>query len=330
MTKFIGRQLNVGIAHEGTRGTAQAVQYWVPKLELKIDEMAEQLINEASYGVIADAEGTDIVHKNSVGELKARIGDESVGLLLLGILGQEDSQTLIEAGVYDHYFDLSHNAQHPTLTISIEDPNDTGANGLQYALSAIDKLKIDIEPKKYAEYTVNFRGNAKTDATLTPDYTTGQDNVFLPHHGTVGFAVNLAGLATPTIAEIKKFSLTVEKNLEDDRVIGNIGVADRLNKQFVVSGTIEILYNDRAFIDQMLNSTASAMRINFQNTDKVIGTTSNPALIVDFAKVKFTEIARDMANNDFVKQTLSFKVLYSISENLMMSAIVRNTLPTAY
>lgn len=331
--KFIGRKFNLGIGKETVRGTGVAPEYWLPKMELSIDENAEKLINESSVGVISDAEGVDTIHKNSVGELKARVGDTTFGHILLGILGAEDQTPNLVGGetiVYDHEFTVYENAQHPSFTIAVEEPNATGVNGLRYALSSFESMALEIMPAEYANYVLNFRGNAKANATNTPSYPSGQDKIFLPWMANVKFATNLAGLDAASNIEVKKFNINFNKNLEDDRVIGNLGVADRLNRQFSIEGTVEVLYTDRTYIDLNLANTPKAMRLRFVNTDYTIGVSSNPQFTFDFAKVHFTEVAREMSNNDLVKQTLNFKATYSLTDSKIMTATLRNLRATAY
>ena len=332
MSKFIGRKLNVGIGKESVRGTAVAASFWLPKMEFTQDDKITQAVNESSVGVIEDAEGADITLKSSEGELKGRVSDTHFGLIVLASLGSEAAPVLVggETIVYDHSFSVLETAQHPSLTVSIEEPNATGASGLRFALSVVDSLEVNIELGKYAEYTVAFRGNKNANATNTPSYAT-TENIFLPHHGEVKIATSLAGLDAASAISIKKATFSIAKNLEDDQVIGNIAVSDRLNKQFAVEGTIEILYEDRSYIDTiLLGDLAKALRIRFTNTAVTLGVASNPRLTFDFAKVKFSEVAREQANNDIVRQTLTFKAFYSLTDAKMVTAVLRNLQSTAY
>lgn len=325
MAKLIGRKFNIGIGKETTRGTAVAATYWLPKLDATLDDKIEYATDETSIGVIADAQGQDITKKISEGSISGRIADTSFGMWLLGVYGTASAPSVV-LGANDHTFSILESAQHPVFTIAVSGANES--TGLRYVLSSVDNLEVNFELGKYAEYKVGFRGNKNAAGANTPSYTA--ENIFLPQHGSVKFATNLAGLGAASAIQVKKATLKFSKNIEDDQVIGTLDSIDRLNKQFAVEGSIELMYEDRTYIDTiMLGDLQRALRIAFTNTDVTIGTT-NPAITFDFAKVKLTEVARSMGNNDLMKQTLNFKAYYSIADSSISTCVLRNTRATQY
>ena len=332
MSKFIGRLLNIGVGKESVRGTAVAATYWQPKMELTDDDKVTQVINESSLGNIADAEGANITQQFSEGEIKGRIDDTIFGLWLLASYGGQVAPVVVggETIVYDHEFNILQNAQHPSLTIAVEEPNATGASGLRYALTAIDKLEVNVELEKYAEFSIAFRGNKNETGTNTPSYAT-TENIFLPQNGEVKFATDIAGLNAAAAIPVKKVTFSITKNIEDDQVLGDLEAVDRLNKQFTAEGTVELLYDDRSYIDTiLLGDLQKAMRIKLTNTAVTLGVSSNPTLTFEFPKIKLSEIARNQANNDLVLQTLSFKAYLSLADAYQAKAYLRNLVSTSY
>lgn len=327
MAKFIGRKVNVGIGKETTRGTAVAPEFWLPKMELEIDDVIEQVINESSVGVIEDAENADIVLKKAEGSLTGRIDDTAFGLWLLATLGKVSAPSVVsgETSVYDHTFSVLQDAQHPSLTISVNDEN----GDRQYPLGMVNSLELNIALGEFATYNVEFQANKSESATLTPSYSL-TERVFLPQHGEVKFASDLSGLDSAPAINVKSVSLTISKNIEDDQVLGSVDPVDRLNKQFEVEGTIELLYTDRSYIDTiLLGDLAQALRIRLTGTE-TIGNSSNPRLTIDLAKVKLNEVSRDLSNNEIVKQTLNFKSFYSLADAKSITAVLRNLRSTSY
>lgn len=328
MTVFIGRKFNVGIGKESSRGTAVAATYWVPHMEFSHDDKIDVVVDDTSVGVIEDSQGQDTVFKYSEGSLAGRMTDTSFGLWLMGLMGT-DTIAVVSGAVTDHTFTVLETAQHPSLTIDMNEPNATGASSNRYALSVIDGMEFNFEIGAYSTFKVNFRGNVAGTGTNTPSYTA--ENPFMPQHGVFQYASTYAGLSSPTTVSIKKATFKVSKNIEDDQVIGSLAAADRYNKQFVVEGSIELLYTDRVFVDTiMLGGLSKAFRLKFTNTDVTLAGANNPTLTFDFAKAQLKEIARDIGNDNLVRQTLNFKAYYSLSDAFMFKAVLRNTVSSAY
>lgn len=329
MTNFIGRQRVVGLAKETVRGTAVVPQYWFPAIEFSNDDKIVQAVNESSYGVISDADDTKIVKKYSEAELTAKMDNETFPLVLLATLGGDAGVDLVggETEVYQHNFNVGNNAQHPTLTLTTRDPINNQANSLAYPLSSISSLEVVAELEQFVQYTISLMGNrSELISTGSPSYV--NENVFLPQHCTVSFYDTYNDAyddIDPTTYPFRRVAFTISKNVEDDQVLGNVNVADRFNKQFAIEGTLEILYSDRTLIDDILMAdVAKAMKIKMVDTSVTLGVASNPEVVFNFAKVKLSEIAREQGNNDIVKQTLSFKAFYSVSDQSIIEAWVKN------
>lgn len=323
MTKIIGRLVSVGIAKETSRGTAVVPAYWIPKMDFTHDDKIQQVVNESSIGIIENAIGADITQKYSEGEIKGRVIGDSFGLILLSAIGSVSSGAVsAQSGAYDHTFSTLQSGQHPSLTVSVKDAN----GAVSYALSMIDSLEINAELNRYVEMAIKYRGNSQASASLTPSFS-ASTQFFLPQHASVKFATNIAGLSGATAISVKKVTLSISKNLEDDQVLGSLSATDRMNKQFAVEGSVELMYEDRSYIDTvMLGDLAKAMQIKLTNTGSIIGVSTNPDLQINLASVKLKEVARSQSNDDFVTQTLNFTAFYSIADTSMISVVLRNTI----
>jgi hypothetical protein len=290
-------------------------------MSLSHDDKVQRIEDESSVGTIADAIGGDVTQKYSEGEIKGRIDSETVGIVLLATLGDVNTAS-VESGVYDHTFSLLESAQHPSLTVSVKDAN--AGTGLQYALTLIDSLDIKAEINSYCEYTMKYRGNSKASGSVSPAFESNLP-VFLPQHGTLKLASDVAGLSGASATEIKKFELSIKKNIEDDQVLGNIQAVDRMNKQFVVEGSFEVIAVDRAHIDTMLSGDAKALQFALTHSGVTIGTDKHPSLKVTLNKVHMSEVGSAYSNNDFVRQTISFKAYYSLEDAQIIEAVLRNS-----
>ena len=330
MSYQIGRKFSIGIGKESVRGTAVSASFWLPKMSISVDDKINVAIDDSSVGVIEDSQGQDIVGTYAEGSIEGRVNDTALGLLLLATLGTETSQAAHsgETIVYDHIFNVNESAQHPCLTFVASGPNES--TGVAYALGMIDTFEFNMEIGKYAMYKVGFRANKNASVSASPSFS-ATENVFLPQHGVVKFASALAGLAAASAITLRKVSMSIKKNIEDDMTIGSLAATDRPNKQFAIEGTVELVYQDRSYIDTiMLGDLQKAMRISAVNTAVTIGSAANPAIQFDLAKVKLTEVARKIENNGLVIQTLKYNAFYSMADAKMITATLVNTRSSAY
>lgn len=322
MSLQIGRKISIGLGKETVRGTAVAPTQWLPKMDLTIDDKINFVKDDSSVGIIEGAQGQDVTSKYAEGTISGRLSDTTLGLVLLGTLGTDTPASVGgDASVYDHVFTVLESAQHPTLTVAVAGPSES--TGYRHALAMIDSLEMDFEVNKYCTYKAGFRANVSASGANTPSFT-ASENAFLPQHATLKVATNIAGLAGASAISVRKATVVFKNNVDEDYTIGNLAPVDRVNKAFEVEGTIEIVYADHTYIDLMTADTQKSIRITALNSGVTIGTTSNPTLTMDLAKVKFTEVARKISNNDVVTQTLKFTAFYSLTDSKMVSVTLRN------
>lgn len=317
--KFIGRLADIGIAKESVRGTAEsAASFWLPKMSMSVDDGVTQVVDESSVGVIEDSVDAQVVGKFATAEFEGKVGDKSIGLLLLGVFGTVTTTGGGETSTYLHTFTVDQSAQHDSLTIFQDDPN----QDYKYALGVVDTFDLEVALEEYCKVTVGLRSKVGETASLSPSYTA--ENSFLPQHATLAYAANVSGLASPTTVNVRSVSLSVAKNVEDDRRLGSLAPADILNKQLSVEGSVEMVFDAETFKTQMLADTAQAIRITLENTDATIGSTLHPKLVITLAKVKWSEFTRSYGNDEIVVATASFKAHYSVGDAAMITAALTN------
>ncbi len=324
MSKGIGRLLQFGIAKETVRGTPEsAASYWIPFSELDFNEKFNLIEDDQSRGIIEDTVGQSKVKEWAEGSMKAPIADKHFPLILYSILGSLSTgdNADADASVKDHTITVAQSSQHQALSLFIDDP--LAAQDYKHGNGAISSLEIHYELNRFLDYTLGLKAKKGATATLTPSATS--ENRFLPQHLTFKLASSYSGLGAAGAMNIRSLTLKIEHNLEDDDVLGSAAPADFLNKQFSIEGTLEATWNNESdFKTAALATTAKAMRVDLVNSDVTIGSAANPRIRIDLAKVIFKEITRPIKINDIVRQTLSFKAHYSLSDSLMISALATN------
>jgi|ERR1051326_2618355 hypothetical protein len=325
--KGIGRLVQVGIGKESTRGTAVTATYWTPWNDLVIDEKKEFAVDQQSYGLVEDSVNLTQVKKWAQGTISGNVLDQSFGLILYSMFGTLTSHAAHsgETIVYDNVFNIGESAQHQSLTFNLHDP--LSAQDYQYANGVVEKLDLTVALKKFVAYTAAIKAlSGATHAAFSPSTTT--ENRFVPQYLTAKFASaysTITGGGGSTVA-LRGLQLTLNANVEDQEVLGNVAPADFLNKQFSVEGTFEAIWqNESDFKTAFLGPTAQAIRFDIKNSDVTIGTSANPELIIDLPKCTFQELSRPFKVNDLVYQTIKFKAVYDIANTLMIKATLTNT-----
>jgi hypothetical protein len=319
MSKFIGRKIEIGIGREGTRGTAVAPSYWLSLMNADFDDKFEGVIDESALAVIEDATDFKVTKKWSEGKISGKIADKSFGYFLRALLGTITS-AVKETTAYNHTCAVLQSAQHPTVTIEAKNPNEQ----LKFSNGAIDSLSIKAELGKFVELEADIKAKLGVASTNSPSYVS--ENAFLAKDVTVKFADTLATLDAASAVSVKNVEIKFDKNLESDDVLGSYEPADFLNKQFSVSGSMELIFDATTYKTLALAGTLKCVRINIQDTTVTIGASSNPTLKIDLAKVKLTEWAKSSDLNGIVKETLTFKALYSSSDSSLVSVVLTNAI----
>ena len=330
MSYTIGRKFSVGVAHETTRGTYKAAEYWLPKTALTLDDSIDYVTDDSSVNTISDADNQEITSTRSKGSLTGLVSETTIGVFILATLGTETSHGVHsgETTVYDHVFTVAETAQHESLSFSVSGANES--TGLAYSRSVVDQLEFDIEVEKYITYKVDFIGDKNASQTTTPAFQTTEYH-FRPQDGVVKFASAQSGLTGASAIKVRKAIVTIKKNVEEDLNVGSTTATDRVNKQFSIDGSLELVYNDRTYIDtDMLGDLAQAMRISAVNTTVTYGVAANPAIQIDLYKVKLQEVARKIDNNSIITQTVKFKAFYSLPDAKMAVITVTNQKSSAY
>jgi hypothetical protein len=320
MSESIKRKYNIGIGRETTRGVKVTPKYWLKPLSAEYNDKIETVASERACGVIEDSEEMIIKNKYSDGQIQGEAFDKSFGLFILGALGQVSSVAKVgDLAVYDHTFSVLQSAKHPTFTIEVKRGD---VEQKSYGNCVIESLKIESQAHDYVKFEAKLKGKTSGVATNSAGYVT--ENYFLGKDVSVKLADNLSGLDSATVIDARKITIQIAKNLEEDKRLGADEPNDFLNKELSIEGTLEILFKDSTLKDYALNGIQKALRIDIVNTNKVIGSSSNPRLKIDLAKIKFKDPVEGGDNNDIVKVTVGFKGLYSATDSKSIEAVLTN------
>jgi hypothetical protein len=327
--KGIGRQVQVGVSRESTRGTSPATaSFYISWADLAFEEKYDNVVDVESYGVMEDSASETRVKDYAQGVLKMPLLDKTFPLFLYSLLGT-DAPTVHAGGTlsYDHALTVKQNSQHQSFTLYIHDP--LAAQDYTHANCVVEKVEIDYAVKKFVDASISIKGLKGVQVgTLSPSQTA--ENRFVPQYLVFKMASALSGLGGAAATQVKSLKLTIDQNIEDDEVLGQKAPRDFLTKEFKVEGTVELIFNGESdFKTNALANTPQAMRLDLINTDVTLEGAINPEIRIDLAKAFFTEFSLPRKLKDLVYQTVKFKAVYSISDAQMI-AIRATNLVAAY
>jgi len=317
--KYIGRVCNVGISKESSRGAGSVPTFWIPKSTVTIDPKVTKAVSKLNYNSIG-GDGNQALNamKWSEGDIETDLQDNSFGLFLLSLLGTVSSAGPTDS-LYTHTFTLQNDAQHDSLAITIQDPNEQK----QYRLSMLQSLTITAVPDDVVKITASFMGRSGADTTHSVTYVA--HNKFLGRQVIAKFATDTAGLAAASALDIKSLTMTFEKNLKVDSVLGTVDPIDFLNQAFSIRGEIELDLTAGTYRDLQINGSYRAFRIDMTNSDATIGVSAHPQFTLDLSRVHFEAWESSRPNDEIVTEKFSFNALYDITNaNVINSCVLKN------
>ena len=327
MVRFSGRQTDIGISKEGSRGTTSgSAEYWLPFAGYNFNEKVEKVRDESGLGVLTTPQGAEIVREWSEGEITAKLRDQSIGLVLLALFGTETfAQDTPEADVGRHTYTVAVSNQHQTLSVWKKSPAET----LQAGNVMISSLGLQTAVDQYVEMTIGMMGQKFGTDTDTVAYVS--ENKFRPQDVTIKFAATANELAgANAVTTVRSLNLNFNKNVEMFSGLGSKTPVDYLNKDFEVSGDMEVLFEDLTYKNYVLLGQNRAMSIKFTNTAAIAAGSTSPSLEFIFDELDFAEFAPDDENSNLNILTLNFNALYNANNSRMVRAILENSKNAAY
>lgn len=323
MSRIIGRLGSIGIAIEATRGTSAAPQFWVPVTGKDFDDKSDYIDNDSGLGNIMEKNDAIRNHLWGEGGYDGKIFDRSVGAEFTALFGQLPTSTQrATSGVYDHVFELLNTNQHKSLSLSYKDANES----LRWTLAMLNSWNLEGATDNFVRRTAQFISKkAATAVSQSVSFT--EENEFGPSDISfnLGTVDDLESLDSATSIGATGGSIEVAKNAEAQYVLGDNEPDDIVNKQFAVTGTVDLFMDDTTYKALVLNGGKVSLRVLLKNTAIDLGSGHNPEVRLDLARVKLGEFEGGFDNNDIRTQTISYEGLFSLAEGKGIVGRVTNT-----
>lgn len=324
MNEFIGRQIDFGLAVEGTRGTAASTATRaLRKVTCNVIPRAERVIDDTTNGRLEDSENVRTVRRWSEGDVEGILHADVLGYFLLNIYGEVNSQ-VVAGSVYDHTFVMEQSITHPTMSLFVKDAD---VRQEVIAGAVLSTFEINVETDNYIRFSANFLGlEGEDDSSEMPELDTEYD--FVSRDVTVKIAETESGLTAVPALKLKSQTITWNTNAEADWVFGSYSPDNIYNKQMSIEGSFTRNFTDETFKDLYEGSGFVYMKISIEG-EADLGAGNKPTVTILLNKVQVTDWNRTSAGDDLVTEEVSFKAFYNAEDEAQSSVVIRN-LTSAY
>jgi hypothetical protein len=322
--EIVGRQVEIGVATEATRGTAEtSADKWLRNTTANVVERATHAEDETTRGVLEEGEGRRAVQTFVEGDIAGILHADAIGYFLANLYGIGVSSQVGATSVYSHVFNIKQNIEHQSLTLFAKDG---GVQQLVFANCMINTLQISAAIDDYVRYTASFSGGAATDNSDTPSYDTEYD--FIARDIVIKMAATEAGLSGASAIPAKNVDWTYDQGTIRDHVVGKRPPADIYNGRMMITGSMELNFTDETYKDLFLGDTAQYMSITITG-EADLDDGNNPEIELILYKVQISDWNRGGDANELVTQTVGFKAYFNETDQKQSQTTIQN-LTTSY
>jgi len=318
MTEIIGRNLEVGVSVEPTRGTSPAAaEKWLKLITANIVSKAEHAQDDGTHNNLADSDQRRVVKKWHEGEIEGNIHFDAIGYFLYNIYGAVSS-SLVAGTAYDHEFTLAQAIQHAALSFYIKDG---GVDQIVLSKGMVSSMELNFAVDDFLKTTINILAASEGSNSDTPSYDIEYDAI--GKDVAVKIADTEGGLSGATASKIKSGSLKFDTGLIPDFVLGDCNPNDILNAKMAIEGSLEINYEDSTWKDLFEGDDAKYMEITITGSQTISGSYS-PTMTILLNKVQITGWDRAGSNDEIVTESIEFKAYYNSVDSQQSKLTLRN------
>jgi len=319
MAEIIGRNIELGLATEATRGTAETTaDKWARKVTANVLERAVHATDETTRGRLEDGEARRVVQTYIEGDIEGIAHADMIGYLFANLYGIAVTTEETAAEAYSHVFNLKQDIQHVSLTLFAKDGS---VQQSSFSNVMVSSMEISASIDDYVRFTASFIGSVAASNSDTPSYDTEYD--WIARDISVKIAETEAGLSGATATKAKDLSVTWDQGVIRDHVVGSYTPDDNYNARMMIEGTMTLNFTDETFKDYYLGNDDLYLSITLTG-EADLGSGDNPTLEILLYKVQFTDWNREGAGNDLVTQEVSFRAFYNATDQKQSQVTLTN------
>ncbi len=296
----IKRKTAVSLGRETTYKTESTQLVAMGVQSLTVDIQKTTIKNDQAYGRIEQTRNSKIGARNAQVTLTGIVEASFWGQFQMAALGAIDTTADDpEAGANTHDFSVANNNQHAGYSILFKDDVQNKA-----VLGArLVSLKTSIVAGEYVTYTAVFMGHSPVTTTTTPGFL--DSHLFCAAEAQVKLAAVGAAFSGSAI-ELSTLDVDIAKNAEVHNAFGSVDPNKVINKQFAVTGTATLLFEDEDQYDQFMNHSKLGMEILITGDTNLSGLSTPPSFKYNIYQLAFDGWNNNAGNDEKVEQTITF------------------------
>lgn len=312
-----GRKVKVGVAIEGTRGTAAtAAQAWQKHLTANFYDRQEHQDNESAMGVDEKINDSEIQARWSDGTIGGKITADTFGYILSGRFGLPTSTAIGTTGAYSHVFRFSDVLTG--LTVFRQSP----VRDLKFARGTMGDFSVEANAKEFVTFSADLTAMKGVAATSTPAFT--EEPEFSGKNVVVKTASTAAGIASAARMQLKSISLNIPRDVGAYFGLGNEEPDEIDADSIEINGSFVLRYRDDTQEAAWNNGTKQWLSIFMSNPAAAIGGEA-PRVEFIMPKVSFREVTFSDDLDAKVDQTINFTAEFSSADARAIEAILVNS-----
>lgn len=319
--EILGRQVEVGVAVESARGTAESTPArWMRKVTATFVHKVTKAKDDAVRGRLEESEGARVTQKWYAGDLTGILHADMLGYFLYSIYGAVSSALVSGSSMaYDHTFTLEQSATHPTLTVFAKDGSVAQA---AFGGALVGKLELSATVDDYLRFTASVEGCTENSDSSSPSYATEFD--FIGRDVSVKIASTEAGLAGATALKVKNATVRWDVGSIRNHVFGSYNPDAMYNSKMAIEVELTRDFVDTTLRDLYTGDTATYMQITITGDADMDGDGSNPTVTLVLNKAQVMEWDRTSGADELVGETVKISGFFNATDAAQSSVVLRN------
>ncbi|MFA5091687.1 MAG: phage tail tube protein [Candidatus Paceibacterota bacterium] len=318
MSDIIGRQIELGVGVEPTRGTPPGtVERWAKKVKATVVERAQKTVDPSTRNRLEDSLGARVTTKWVEGVFEGVLHADLIGYFLYNLYGAVSS-SWVASGVYQHTFSVGQSIQHPSLSLFAKDGS---VQQKVYKRCMVRDVKLTAAINDLVRAAVQVIGADSATSAASPSYSTEYD--FIARDITLKFAASEGALAAATAIKATDVELTIRQAVQPHHVIGSYVPDDIYNTDHGIDLKFTRAFTDTTFKDLFLADTYQYVQLTIQGAAD-IGSGNNPTLTLTLNRAQVMDWNRDGEANSVVMEPIVVRAFYNESDGEMSTLVLKN------